>query len=368
MKYILYISVFFLTITLGHAQYDHEAVFEGKTDEELRILLVDNFTPSVVLTYSQARDTMYGIIYNVNDSIAGIYSDHKVYLKPGEDPSTYIFKNGEVDGINAEHSYPQSKGAENGNARSDMHHLFPARVGTNSARGSLPFAEINDDITNQWYYKNQENSNKPIPSKIDLYSEKGNESWEPRESVKGNIARAIFYFYTIYQDQADNADPTFFSGMKETLCNWHDLDPVDELEWNRTKMISNWQDGKSNPFVLDCTLASRLYCSEVSPECITVDIAESKPFSEIKLCSNPANDFAVFKNLPLGESLRIHSRLTSTYGSLIHEKTWTQDELHASEVHIPLDNLQAGSYIIQWFIQDISTSIFEIVPFIIIKQ
>ncbi|MFN8329951.1 MAG: hypothetical protein U0T81_01815 [Saprospiraceae bacterium] len=37
-------------------------------------------------------------------------------------------------------------------------------------------------------------------------------------------------------------------------------DPVDSLEWKRTFMISQYQDGKANPFVLDCTLPQRCYC------------------------------------------------------------------------------------------------------------
>jgi hypothetical protein len=48
--------------------------------------------------------------------------------------------------------------------------------------------------------------------------------------------------------------------MKTTLCDWHNYDPVDSLEWERTFAIAKYQDNKANPFVLDCSLAKRAYC------------------------------------------------------------------------------------------------------------
>ncbi len=272
------------------AQYDHQPVFPLLEGDELRELVIDQFRPLNVLSYGQARDTMYGIIYNVNDSIAGIYSDHKVYLEPGVDPTSGVFMNGEPNGINAEHSYPQSKGAGSGNPRSDMHHLFPSRVATNSARGSLPFGEINDAITETWYYKTEETPIDPNLDIRDKYSERTQNFWEPREEVKGNIARAIFYFYTMYQAQADDADSEFFAAQKDVLCDWHFQDPVDQLEWERSFMIAKWQDDKANPFVLDCSLASRLYCPEISAECQLVDVEEVELEDSFTLLGNPFQD------------------------------------------------------------------------------
>lgn len=336
------------SINFAHAQYDHEAVFEGVEGDDLKSLLVENYKPDVVLGYGQARDTLYGIVYNVNDSIAGIYSDHKRYLKPGEDPTTYLFDNGEPNGINAEHSYPQSKGAGNGNAKSDMHHLFPSRVATNSARGSLPFAEINDNTTDLWFYKTQASSNIPSSSKIDLYSEKDNDFWEPREQVKGNIARAIFYFYTMYEQQALSADPDFFESMKNTLCQWHDLDPVDEMEWKRTKMIAEWQEGKSNPFILDCTLAARAYCSEISAQCIEVDVVNN-PLESVRLQNNPVYDNAIFDVFTFDGSQDIHYKIVTMYGQIVSiGKSSLRDG--ENTISISMQDLAAGTYVIQLFV------------------
>ena len=118
-------------------------------------------------------------------------------LNPNDpNPIGTLIRNGSSSGINTEHTFPQSKGARNGNARSDMHHLFPARAGVNEARSNYPFGEIKDSRTDRWYYKAITKRSIPTVG-IDEYSESIRGLFEPREDHKGNVARAMFYFYTI---------------------------------------------------------------------------------------------------------------------------------------------------------------------------
>ncbi|MDA3871389.1 MAG: endonuclease, partial [Candidatus Marinimicrobia bacterium] len=141
---------------------------------------------------------------------------------------------------------------------SDMHFLFPSVQTVNASRGNDPFADIEDSQTDKWYRLGETLTSIPT-SNIDEYSEKdntGDEYFEPRESVKGNIARANFYFYTIYNDAADEH---FWNIQKETLLRWHYQDPVDQAEYDRTDAIALYQDDKQNPFVLDSTLARRMW-------------------------------------------------------------------------------------------------------------
>lgn len=219
------------------------------------------YTPRQVMGYGPARDVMYDEIDNRRDTVYGVYSGHKLYLPPGEDPSQALYQNGSVDGINCEHVWPRSKGAKSGNAKSDMHHLFPTRLSVNAARGNAPFAEIPDELTEHWYLANGELNRLPSVQ-IDDYSESTGEQFEPRENRKGDIARAMFYFYTIYRQEALEADPLFFQIQRETLLLWHQLDPADEQEIARTHAIARYQDGKPNPFVIDPDLVERLYGME----------------------------------------------------------------------------------------------------------
>ncbi len=264
------VMLFFLFLWIHCAifcQPYHEDVLKGLEGQELFLKLIENYKPSITMSYGMARDTLYSKIdIGPNNTLEGIYSGFTISLNPALDPTTDAFDKG----INAEHSYPQSKGAGSGLGRSDLHHLYPSKVEVNSDRRSYPFSEINDNDTDFWYVDDIKSSNIP-GSNINDYSELDlngdNSRFEPRESVKGNIARSIFYFYTIYREEAVNADPDFFEIQRLDLCDWHFMDPVDEKEWLRTFHIGNYQDNKPNPFVLDCSLASRLYCDETSTAC-----------------------------------------------------------------------------------------------------
>jgi hypothetical protein len=250
----------------GFSLINGQILFPELEGATLQQALKDAYRPAFKLGINDAKDTLYLVIERRQDSVSGAYSGFTVDLPNGVDPSQWIFQNG--NGINLEHVYPQSKGADEGQAgHSDMHHLFPTRVAVNSARASFPFHDIPDNQTTTWYKGG--GSMQSIPAlDIDGYSESINGSFEPRESVKGNVARAVFYFYTIYREDADAADPDFFPAQREELCQWHLDDPVDDAELERSAAVAFYQDGKENPFVLDCTAALRAWCPGLSG-CVT---------------------------------------------------------------------------------------------------
>ncbi|HMX41522.1 MAG TPA: endonuclease, partial [Saprospiraceae bacterium] len=229
--------------------------------------LFAHYRPDTVLPYALARDTLYGKVLAIDDdSVRCIYSGHTLYLDPTQDPTQYIYLGGSSLGMNAEHAYPQSKGAADGNARSDMHHLYPARIPVNEARASLPYGEIPDAQTQKWFWKTQVLTSIPAQH-IERYSEATAARFEPREAVKGDLARSVFYFYTMYRSQANAADPNFFESQRPTLCQWNAQDPADSTEMIKTWRIAHYQDGKPNPYVLDCTLAQRSWCPDTPPNC-----------------------------------------------------------------------------------------------------
>jgi len=237
----------------ARASSSSTAIFPELTGEALKARLAEEFKVKNDLGYDPARAYMYSRLDNENGVVRGIYSGYEVRVNPNSpDPSNEAYQGGR--GINAEHSWPQSKGAT-GVAKSDLHHLFPALAEVNSLRGSLPFADIPDNQTDLWIISDRKSSNIPTEN-IDSYSEADSDAFEPREAVKGNIARAQFYFYTLYEDQAA---PGFFQKQQKTLCKWNQADPVDPAELNRSRNIALKQ-GNENPFVLDPTLAERTYC------------------------------------------------------------------------------------------------------------
>jgi len=243
-----------LLLRASPLQAQDTPIFPDLYGDDLLDALFGSYKPGQTLSYGDAKDELFGEIDNHQDSLTCVYTGLTIYIDPGSDPSSYA----ESRGINTEHTWPQSKGAS-GQARADMHHLFPTRDVTNSARGSLAFGEVYDPHADRWWRLDYDIDYVPF-THIDEYSEEQqNVRFEPREDHKGNVARAMFYFYTMYQEQADSADPYFFSKQKSALRDWHALDPVDAWEATRTELIAVHQDQKPNPFVVDTTLVRRAY-------------------------------------------------------------------------------------------------------------
>ena len=230
-------------------------IFPGLSGQELLDSLVANYKTNVVLSYSQARDTLFANIETRNDSMSCVYTGYTIYMDPTQDPTVWAYSHG----INTEHTWPRAKGAT-GLARSDMYHLYPTREVVNSARDKDPFAEIPDHLTTQWFRLDYVLTSIPT-SHIDEYSERDDNAFqfEPREDHKGNVARAMFYFYTMYKSKADSADVNFFPEQKDDLYRWHKYDPVDSLEQVNNIKIASYQGGYINPYIEDTTLIRRAY-------------------------------------------------------------------------------------------------------------
>jgi len=223
--------------------------------------VIAKYKPSKTLGYDKARDTMYAVIdLKEGDSLTCVYTGYTIKLNLTLDPSTDAYNKG----IDCEHSWPQSMGADSEPQRSNLHHLYPTWSNVNSSRGNDPFAEIPDANTDKWWRLN--NSQTSIPtSNIDEYSEKESNAtptlFEPREDHKGNCARSMFYFYAMYSSAyySKESDTSFWNIQKETLLTWNYYDTVDAREYTRTWKIATYQNDKPNPFVLDSTLARRIW-------------------------------------------------------------------------------------------------------------
>ena len=247
MAYKIKKIIFILFFSFGFSQ---EIIGEGLQGQELIQYLINNYKTSNVLNYNDARDAMYGYIDNENGSVQCIYTEYTVDNVPSDNPRAYLYENG----IDCEHLYPQSMYEGTSPMKSDIHHLRPCKSNVNSSRGNKPYNESNDNQTQTWYWLEYQQSNPPNQNR-DKYSESASGVFEPREEVKGDIARAIFYFYTMYSNVADD---NFFEEQKDILYDWHQDDPINQLEVNRTWDIADYQD-YPNPFILDETLIQRCY-------------------------------------------------------------------------------------------------------------
>ncbi|MBL7827842.1 MAG: endonuclease [Saprospiraceae bacterium] len=328
--YLMLTGLMFVSSVNGQG---FQTVFPGLSGGELIDSVASRYRPATVLDYTNARDTLYARVLNSqDDSIRCIYSGHTLYLDPTQDPTQYIFQNGGSNGMNTEHSYPVSKGATQGtNAYSDMHHLYPTRIAVNEARADKPFIDIPDAQTQKWFINNLVFQSIPAQN-IERFAESGSDAFEPREASKGDVARSVFYFYTVYRNQANLADPAYFELQRNTLCQWNIQDPADEVELDKTWRIAAYQDHKPNPYVLDCTLASRSWCPDVQPVCLS-KINDPAEHIKARLFPQPASS-----HINLALTLPTEGKLTCRFMDALGRTLITTDfgSVQAGETILPL--------------------------------
>ena len=200
------------------------------------------------LGYDNARRRMYGNCDNMTNTVTCVYGGYTQSHPQNSTATSIALPNGRI--INAEHTVPQSFFNSNAPMVADMCHLFPTYETWNSDRGSYPFAEIPDAQTTKWeILLNTATSTMPT-SNIEGYSEFKTGSYEPREVQKGNTARAILYFYTVYETQMNNTygRPITDVANVQTLYNWHIQDPVTQADIDRNNCIKTYQ-GNGNPYI-----------------------------------------------------------------------------------------------------------------------
>jgi hypothetical protein len=214
------------------------------TGSELRTWLKTNWYDGYhnELGYDAAREAMYGYIDERSDGeVYCVYTGfhqtatHTTYLDP----------------INCEHSVPQSFFGSNEPMRSDIHHLYPTHGSVNSARSNHPFGNVADENATSWYIVNSTNTGIDILSSIpgsDLEKHSkllSSTKFEPRDDHKGDVARAVFYFYTMYPTQAGSISS---AGNIDVLYEWHLNDPPDAREIQRNDRTEEKQ-GNRNPYI-----------------------------------------------------------------------------------------------------------------------
>lgn len=155
-----------------------------------------------------------------------------------------------IDSWNREHVWPKSHGFPNQSdtAYTDLHHLRPADRSVNSARNTRSF-----DYCDVPYFDN--GGSVPTPSN----TSRSKYAWEPPDAVKGDIARMMFYMVVRYEGPAydlelvdyvvPNKNKLPILGKLSTLIEWHNVDPVDDLERRRNQIIFERFQGNRNPFI-----------------------------------------------------------------------------------------------------------------------
>lgn len=236
------LSVLTLLSSASQAKSKPEAKGRGlflKTHNETK-------TGHKILGYKEARRHLYNYIENENGQVKTHYSNiflgkksRHVYGERG-DQNKDSFSN---DFVNCEHTWPQGKFRRKLPMKSDLHHLFPTLAKTNNMRGSYPFGKVRNS-----------NYNTSSGSKL------GRNVFEPHSEIKGNVARALLYFFTRYYDRniyKRSNDRREWAERIDMFISWHEQDPPDAWEMQRNSRIREVQ-GNSNPYIENPELVRKI--------------------------------------------------------------------------------------------------------------
>jgi endonuclease I len=196
------------------------------------------------LGYDHARDVMFADIDDADhdDAVRDVYTGRLV-------AGVLNRLTAHQQGMDTEHTWCQSMGAK-GAAKDDLHHLFPVDAKANSQRGNMPFGEVTHPVTvlpDNW----GDGDHSLIGDAGGVGFSGSRWVFQPRANHRGDVARAIFYFYTCYvagESGAEAPSVENFAREHDTLLRWHQADPVTAEELARNEAIFKAQ-GNRNPFV-----------------------------------------------------------------------------------------------------------------------
>ena len=327
MKKIFLLLIFTAFIQCIMAQVPPNNLQDGS---EFRNWVKANFHTNIIdpLGYDEARDKIYAYVENFEDTVECIYSGVKVYNDRGNEV-------GVLDPLNTEHLVPQSFYNEQEPMRGDIHILFPCYATWNSLRSNYQFAEIPDNETDQWIV-NTSSTNSMPSNNINTYSEYlddnniSDRAWEPRENRKGDIARAILYFYTMY--------PTFdlrAIGDIEVFCDWHENDLPGDREITRNDRIIDFQRN-TNPYIEHPEWANRAWGCEVPTTAAFTNLVSNL----VTLYPNPTLDILQIK-INDWNQFPLTASLISLEG-----KNMIEIEIETNTTYVDMSKLPASNYIL----------------------
>ncbi|MCM3722871.1 endonuclease [Solibacillus isronensis] len=208
----------------------------GKTGTALKSALHNIIDDHTEISYSNVWTALRETDEDPNNS------NNVILLYTGRSQSKFT-NGGNVNDWNREHVWAKSHGSfgTSMGAGTDLHHLRPTDVSVNGTRSNLDF---------------DNGGNEHSEASGNYYD---SDSWEPRDSVKGDVARMLFYMAVRYEGDSGEVDLELnnkvnngtapYHGKLSVLLQWHKQDPVDNFERTRNEIIYTDYQHNRNPFI-----------------------------------------------------------------------------------------------------------------------
>ena len=167
---------------------------------------------------------------------------------------------------NREHVWPKSLSNNCWNeskAGADLLHLRPTYKTTNSVRGNNKFGEVSHSSSTLKTYEGMD------------YGWLSGGTFEPLDSVKGDVARILMYVWTAYYDEYGSRLPNITNVITyQTLLQWHMEDVPDAMEGVRNDYALTSMQKNRNPYVdhpeYGCRVFGASAGSDLERQCLEI--------------------------------------------------------------------------------------------------
>jgi len=148
--------------------------------------------------------------------------------------------------------------------------------------------------------------------------------WQPRDEVKGDVARMIFYMATRYE--GENGEPDLevidyipadqytnepVHAKLSALLKWHVEDTVDNYERIRNEVIYSYQNNR-NPFIDHPEYVDMIWGNTTSAETVHAE-------SQLLIYPNPTNGNIYIKANNTTEGYPFRLKIINQAGSIVYE-------------------------------------------------
>ena len=249
-------------LSYGPVPPDYYSKAKNITGDSLKLSLHNIIKGHKEIPYRELWDILKKTdIDTLNRSnVIGIYSGFSI-----DADSMHVVGNG----WNREHVWAKSRGnfGTKKGAGTDVHHIRVADASTNNNRSNRSF----DECATPYIDKKGIYSGETPSFKCKAWA------WEPRDKVKGDVARMLFYMAVRYEGEDGEPDlelvdsvmaredTSSLHGKLSVLLQWHNEDPVDNYERYRNHIVYQYQCNR-NPFIDHPEFVERIWGNSLSQE------------------------------------------------------------------------------------------------------
>jgi endonuclease I len=267
----------------------------------------------------------------------------RVYIS--DPPYTWWGTQSDPGEFTREHALPKSWMHTGGNTNNqdgaDYHNLFPVdQDKANARRSNYPYGIV-QNVTYQY-----------LQGKLGT-NINGITVYEPRNNIKGDVARAHFYMMTCYNGNSgvwgyQNMPTYAVQQSQELMKEWHEQDPPDDFERTRHEYIYSVQFNR-NPYIdypeiADCINFDNMTLYSGCAITLGIEDMAQNHLTSTEIFPNPAIERFSVNDID-AESVEVY--VTDLNGRLILSENFGNLFPGSNQISMDISSLNPGIYFVR---------------------